>query len=79
MYPYASVEQSSLEDKGGGAVSDGLPLMARLHEAESGRVMEVFGSQPSVQVYTANYLSEGPWRLFVQETLTSTVHAVGKS
>ncbi|CAM9452217.1 unnamed protein product [Scytosiphon promiscuus] len=35
-----------------------LPLIARLSEAESGRVMEVFGSQPSAQVYTANYLSE---------------------
>lgn len=38
---------------------DTLPLIARLREAESGRVMEVFGSQPSVQVYTANYLSVG--------------------
>ncbi|CAN0035251.1 unnamed protein product, partial [Hapterophycus canaliculatus] len=36
-----------------------LPLIARLSEAESGRVMEVFGSQPSAQVYTANYLSVG--------------------
>lgn len=36
-----------------------LALIARLSEAESGRTMEVFGSQPSVQVYTANYLSVG--------------------
>ncbi|CAM9407388.1 unnamed protein product [Ascophyllum nodosum] len=37
-----------------------LPLIARLHEPQSGRVMEVSGSQPGVQVYTANYLSEDP-------------------
>ncbi|CAM9615291.1 unnamed protein product [Ectocarpus fasciculatus] len=39
---------------------EGLPLIARLSEAASGRVMEVFGSQPSAQVYTANYLSTDP-------------------
>lgn len=83
MYPYVSVEQASLGDKGGRGVGDDLPLLARLHEAESGRVMEVFGSQPSVQVYTANYLSEGPWRLFVQQTSTVPsiivlMHTVGK-
>ena len=35
------------------------PLIARLSEAESGRVMEVFGSQPAAQLYSANYLSTG--------------------
>eukprot|EP00903_Cladosiphon_okamuranus_P010539 g9969.t1 len=37
-----------------------LPLVARLSEADSGRVMELFASQPSAQVYTANYLSTDP-------------------
>ncbi|CAM9892873.1 unnamed protein product [Ectocarpus sp. 4 AP-2014] len=37
-----------------------LPLIGRLSEAESGRVMEVFGSQPCAQVYTSNYLSTDP-------------------
>lgn len=37
----------------------GLPLIARLHEAASGRTLEAFSSQPAVQVYTANFLSDG--------------------
>lgn len=44
---------------GADATLSALPLMARLHEAESGRVMEVFGSQPAAQVYTSNFLSNG--------------------
>ena len=36
-----------------------LPLVARLHEPQTGRVMEVSASQPGVQVYTANFLSDG--------------------
>ena len=36
-----------------------LPLIARLCDAESGRIMEVFGSQPAAQVYTSNFLSDG--------------------
>eukprot|EP00904_Undaria_pinnatifida_P013483 jgi/Undpi1/9265/HiC_scaffold_26.g11723.m1 len=43
-----------------GADAGDLPLIARLHEAESGRAMEVFGSQPAAQVYTSNFLSEDP-------------------
>lgn len=51
-----------------------LPLIARLSEAESGRVMEVFGSQPSAQVYTANYLSTGEFYYLevFDSTLTSS-------
>ncbi|CAM9730604.1 unnamed protein product [Discosporangium mesarthrocarpum] len=37
-----------------------LPLMARLVDPESGRVMEVAGSQPGLQVYSANFLSPDP-------------------
>ncbi|CAM9487291.1 unnamed protein product [Ectocarpus sp. 6 AP-2014] len=40
--------------------AEGLPLIGRLSEAESGRVMELFGSQPCAQVYTSNYLSTDP-------------------
>jgi aldose 1-epimerase len=36
--------------------SDDLPLIARLREPSSGRVMTVHTSQPGVQVYTGNFL-----------------------
>ena len=49
-----------------------LPLIARLHEPQSGRVMEVSGSQPGVQVYTANYLSEGELSLLYKSVLFSS-------
>lgn len=53
--------QETLDDEAAETTDDALslPLIARLNEAKSGRVMEVFGSQPSAQVYTANFLSAG--------------------
>jgi len=53
---------SYLPVPGGPQHGEELALIARLSEAESGRTMEVFGSQPSVQVYTANYLYVGECR-----------------
>jgi len=41
-------------EKSGAA--DSLPLAARVYEAKSGRVMEVFTDQPGVQLYTGNFL-----------------------
>lgn len=38
-----------------------MALIARLRDRQSGRVLEVHGSQPSLQVYTANFLSTGEW------------------
>jgi aldose 1-epimerase len=35
---------------------DGLTLAARVREPNSGRVMEVFTTQPAVQLYTSNFL-----------------------
>ncbi len=35
---------------------DGLELAARVHEATTGRVMEVWTTQPGVQFYTGNFL-----------------------
>ena len=34
-----------------------LPLAARVRDPQSGRVMEVYTTQPGVQLYTSNYLS----------------------
>lgn len=60
---FFALQATSDSDAGETAEGDfSLPLIARLSEAESGRVMEVFGSQPSAQVYTANYLSAGETR-----------------
>src|SRR5262245_9630153 len=36
--------------------NDGLALAARVYEPSSGRVMEVYTTQPAVQFYTSNYL-----------------------
>lgn len=47
--------------------------MARLREPRSGRVMKVFGSQPALQVYTANYLSTGKLHLLFS-TISSLVY-----
>ena len=44
-----------------GAADDGVPAKARffatLSDPASGRAMDVFGTQPGVQVYTANWLN----------------------
>lgn len=53
--PSGAVDSTSLLQNGG----DNLHLMAVLHDPESGRVLELSGTQPSVQVYTGNWLSQG--------------------
>lgn len=35
---------------------DGLQLAARVHEPKSGRVLEVYTTQPGIQLYTGNFL-----------------------
>lgn len=40
----------------GGADSDGLTLAARVVEPESGRVMEVYTTEPAIQFYAGNFL-----------------------
>src|SRR5262249_16845769 len=39
-----------------GDANKGLPLRARVVEPKSGRVMEVYTTQPGVQLYTGNFL-----------------------
>jgi len=47
-------------DREGVASEDTVCLMATLYDPESGRRLQVLGTQPGIQVYTANWLSQEP-------------------
>lgn len=59
----SQVDSTATAPGGGQDCDDGVAAKARLFamlsDAASGRAMEVWGTQPGVQVYTANWLGDG--------------------
>ncbi len=51
-------EEEEEEEEEGELIRNQARYMASLTETESGRSMHVYGTQPGLQIYTANWLSE---------------------
>lgn len=54
------VDAEAREIAQAGAGEGGAVLVARVVEEESGRAMEVFTTEPGVQLYTCNFASKDP-------------------